>query len=120
MITDNIRLGKYVAAMYISDAVEEREIDGKHTISGYLGVSVGGRRGAFDIKYDPDDPDFKDFISGLSVGDEILCGVDINTYKDSVYYKLKSLQYLRKPEKVSGASAVDKLEASIKSGGGKP
>lgn len=114
---ENIPLGKYIAAMFISVSEETRIVDNKSVTAGYLLVAIGGRKGAINVKFDPSESEFTDFISGLSLGDEILAGVNDSAFNGSVYYSLRSIAYLRKKVK-SPASAVEKMEAAIKSGGG--
>lgn len=113
---DNIAYGFYVAGKFVYASEEVyKDADGKEVKAGYLLVVIGGRKGAFNIKYDLSDADFAEFVDGLKGGDEILAGVRPSAFNGSVYYSLVSLQYLRMPDFASApASAVDKMEARIK------
>lgn len=118
MNVNNVALGFYVAAIFISASEEEaRNADGRRVMNHYLLVAIGGRKGAFNIKYDDSETAFSDFIADLSVGDEILCGVRYNVFNGVVYFSLTSIQWLR-ARKVSASPAVDKLVEKV-SGGSK-
>lgn len=83
--------GLYIIGTFIETS-SERNMKGE--TSHYAVITTGGRRGAVGIKYDDTNPDFTNFLSSLSMGDEIGARVTASAFKDAIYYTLQELVLL--------------------------
>lgn len=92
---ENISYGVYIAGCFVMASTEVRKTEEGQKQVGYVFLAVGGRRGGLNVRYDLEDAELCEFISGLENGDDVFAGVRSSGFKDNVYYTLTSLRYLR-------------------------
>lgn len=113
---ESIEYGFKIAALFV-EATTEIDPKDPRKQNGYMLLTVGGRRGAFNVKYDPEDGEIGEFLENLRMGDEVFASVSVSAFRDSCYFALRGLQWLRVPERLKVATPAKPVSAGA---GGKP
>lgn len=114
---ENIELGFKIAATFIEASYESDPRDPRKT-NGYLLLTIGGRKGAFNVKFDPADGDIAEFLEDVRMGDELFASVQVSAFRDAAYFSLRGLQWLRVPERFKLAAAATAAAAKPAGSGG--